>query len=142
MSITGGYPGPEPAGVAYKLTGSAWSEVGVLVTPRGWHACSYRGDYLYVMGGYNGSYLSSTEVLDLTTGEWSAGPDLPYPAYDGRAVQYDGELYLVGGYGSGGRVVRLSAGGDMWEVVDSTAGGIGTREWAPAAIISSDIIGC
>ena len=114
----------------------------MLETPRGWHACSYRGNHLYVMGGYNGSYLSSTEVLDLSTGVWEAGPDLPYPAYDGQAVHYDGELYLVGGYGSGGGVVRLSQDGNSWEMVNTIEGGTGTRTWAPAIILNTEVIGC
>ena len=67
------------------------------------------------MGGYNGSYLSSTEVLDLNTGVWRAGPELPYPAYDGRVLHYDGQHYLVCGYGSAGKIVRLSYDRNTWE---------------------------
>jgi hypothetical protein len=93
------------------------------------------------MGGFNGSYLSSTEVLDLDTGSWRDGPELPYPAYDGQAVHYDGQLYLIGGYGSDGQVVRLSDGGDAWEEV-ATNGGTGTRTWTPAPVFSYDDIGC
>ena len=112
-----------------------------LKTPRGWHACSFKDNKLYVMGGYSSSYLSSTEVLDLATGSWNAGPDPPYPAYDGRAVHYDGQLYLFGGYGSDGKVVRLSDDGETWEEVAQVVGDV-TRTWTPSPIVRSDLFGC
>ena len=85
--------------------------------------------------------MTSTEVLDLATGTWRSGPDLPYPAYDGKAVHYDGELYLVGGFGSDGIIVKLNAERDAWEEVGNT-GVTGTRTWAPAPVVSSDMFDC
>ena len=100
LFIEGGYPGSSPSAAAYiwsGVYGDSWVSLGELRTPRGWYACSHTDNELYVMVGYNGSYLSSTDVLDLDSGVWRAGPQLPYPAYDGRALHYDGQLYLVGG---------------------------------------------
>jgi len=143
--ILGGYPGASPSAAAYVWSGvdeDSWAILGELRTPRGWHACSYIENELYVIGGYNGSYLSSTDVLDLDTGLWRAGPELPYPAYDGRALYYDGQLYLVGGYGSDGKIVRLSVDRNTWEEVAETADGTGARTWAPALVVSAARTGC
>jgi len=141
--VVGGYPGPSPSGATYSLDGDSWISLGELNTPRGWHACSHQDNELYVMGGYNGASgnVTSTEVLDLETGTWRSGPDLPYPAYDGKAVHYDGELYLVGGFGSDGIIVKLNNERDAWEEVGNT-GVTGTRTWAPAPVVSSEMFDC
>ena len=58
------------------------------------------------MGGYG---LTSTEILNLSSLEWRAGPALPSPVYDGLSTVYQDTLYLVDGEGEG-EVMSLSGG--------------------------------
>ena len=142
LFIAGGFTGPAPTSRVYSLVDDSWESMADINTARGWHACGYRDNKLYVMGGYSAaSYLSSTEVLDLATGVWAAGPAPAYPAYDGRTVHYGGQLYLFGGYGSDGMVVRLSEDGSSWEDVAQINGNV-TRPWTPTPVIRSDSVGC
>ena len=82
--------------MAYRLTGDTWTEEGMLKTPRGWHACSYRGSYLYVMGGYDGSYLSSTEVLPMNAPVWTVSTPLPRELYGMRGITLGNTVFLTG----------------------------------------------
>jgi len=54
---------------------------------------------IIVAGGYNGAYLSTTEVLDQSNGEWRQGPALPFAICCNELVEdADGGVVLVGGY--------------------------------------------
>ena len=49
--------------------------------------------------------LQSTEILDLDTMQWSAGPNLPGPRYDAASVPYKNTFLVVGGK-DGGHAVQ------------------------------------
>jgi hypothetical protein len=53
-------------------------------------------------GGYNGTHISTTEVLDQFNGEWRQGPALPFGIDEAQLVEdADGGVVLVGGYAEG-----------------------------------------
>jgi len=57
---------------------------------------------IIVAGGWDGTYISTTEVLDQSNGEWRQGPALPFGIYGAQLVEdADGGVVLVGGYAEG-----------------------------------------
>ncbi len=58
-------------------------------------------EYVVVVGGYDSTSRYSTEILDLSTLEWSDGPYAPRSAYSMASVQYGDSFLLVGGYETG-----------------------------------------
>ena len=60
---------------------------------------------LWIVGGFNGNRLSSTEFIKL--GQRSSrgvfeGPDLPFTIYDHSMIQYDDKsIYIIGGMQNG-----------------------------------------
>ena len=51
--------------------------------------------------------LESVEKLNLATGVWSEGPELPYEVGHVGAVNIHGDIFVVGGEGSGGKIIKL-----------------------------------
>jgi uncharacterized membrane protein len=63
------------------------------------------GKYLYQAGGYGPDLamnFATTRRLDLSTGDWSTGPDLPAGRADLALAITDTALYAIGGDSSGG----------------------------------------
>jgi N-acetylneuraminic acid mutarotase len=67
------------------------------------------GNDIYVVGGNTGggkaygtpaSALARTDIYNLTSGTWKAGPNLPTPAWGCGAVVLNGKIYIVGGHNS------------------------------------------
>ena len=78
---------------------------------------------IVVMGGNNSSFLSSTEMLDVTSKQWQILPNLPFKVASNEGVEsvvgpYFG--YSVGGYTGNGlekRIIGLrkqSSGNYQW----------------------------
>lgn len=56
------------------------------------------GDYLYVVGGYDGvNALSSVEKMSLKTGEWSQATAMNFARWNEAVVVADGKIYAIGG---------------------------------------------
>lgn len=103
--VAGGFAGEGRPALAtaelYDPESGTWSDVGDLQTARGGHAAAAFGRHrVLVAGGWVGSgqYTSSTEIFDLATGSFAAGPDLPYPtdALDAVALP-NGDVLVAGG---------------------------------------------
>ena len=60
------------------------------------HATDLR---IFVIGGENekNQALSSVEVYDINTGEWSYGPPMKHSRRYHAAVEYQGNIYVMGG---------------------------------------------
>ena len=87
--------------------------------PRRALAAAATGGKVYMIGGMppTGEPTRRVDVLDAATGEWSAGPDLAGDAMDGfgaAAYAADGAVYAAT---LSGKVQRLAAGADGWEVL-------------------------
>ena len=111
--------GPQASvtGKTLSWDGDDWTELGKLNTPRAYHACAEVDGTLYAVGGADeyGHSLASVEKMNLSTGVWSDGPVLPYSADSVQAVTIQGNLYIVGGLGTGGKICRMK--GNRWEIV-------------------------
>ena len=121
------------------MDGVTWTQLSTMVTARYGHGCVLVNSTLYAVGGFGAGRLSSVEKLDLSTGVWSAGPDLPNAMSSVQTVQYDGDVYVVGGLGSDGEILKLE--GNSWVTVANT-GYDGDRVVSHPPIISGDQVDC
>ena len=135
-------------GATYSLDGVTWTQLSTMVTARATHGCVVLNGTLYAVGGDgSGGRLASVEKLDMATGVWSQGPDLPNPMDNVQTVKYDSDVYVVGsftGSGSGfresdGKILKLK--GNSWVTVANT-GYDGLRVVSHPPIISGDQIDC
>ena len=126
FSLIGGFSGSSSSNEVYSLegdTGSRWKTMNPMSIARREHSCSYRDGEVWVLGGRltNLTQTTSVEIYNLTTGRWRAGPDLPsytVGVRDSQAIIYDGELYVIGGEGSNGRILRLNTSASWsWDEV-------------------------
>jgi hypothetical protein len=67
---------------------------------RSFHAVVYLAQYLYVLGGYCGSYLRVCERCICAESRWEVLPALPVAICHMSAVELDNSLYAFGGYDS------------------------------------------
>ncbi len=53
---------------------------------------------IFVVGGYNDTFMRSVEILDEGASEWRNGPDLPFGITDAALIEdHTGGVILVGG---------------------------------------------
>jgi hypothetical protein len=52
---------------------------------------------IYVLGGYNFTYLTTVEVYDSAADSWSAGPAMHQGREGGGATMAQGVIFVVGG---------------------------------------------
>ena len=144
--FTGGLDGGVSSKEVYSLEGDTWSTwkpLNPMSIARREHSCSYRDGEVWVLGGRltNLTQTTSVEIYNLTTGRWRAGPDLPsytVGVRDSQAIMHDGELYVIGGEGSNGRILRLNTSANgSWEEV-ATSGLKRRRQFFPSQVIQSD----
>jgi len=68
-------------------------------------AVAASGKYLFVLGGYNGQYMTSVERSEIQSdgslGPWSSTTPLNNPKEGCAAVSVDGRVYLMGGSNAG-----------------------------------------
>lgn len=90
-----------------------WSQVAPLPTPRRQLMVVAAEEKIYAIGGQvlvNGSYYLPSdvvEIFDTATGQWSTGPSLGAPTYDGAAAYLDGNVYVMGGVHVSGRTAEV-----------------------------------
>jgi N-acetylneuraminic acid mutarotase len=86
----------------------SWASATGFPTGRSEHSSVAYNGYLYVIGGWKGGtdFLDQIEFAHLnsdgTVGAWNVGTHLPTARYEHTSVAYNGYLYVIGGYGSGG----------------------------------------
>lgn len=105
------------------------------------------GVRVVLAGGDAGSErIATTVVLDLDSGEWVPGPDLPSPVGFAASVPYEGTFLVVGGWSDDGGA-RLDTvleydweGGGSW--VAWERGLKEGRSAAAAVFVDPDVAGC
>jgi hypothetical protein len=107
LYLVGGDSNGQPSGGLWRYSPEEgkWETLPAMATPRAGHAAGVIGDRLYVAGGSTESGfldfehppLTSVEVYDFQTGEWSRGPDMPTGRHHFNAAVLDGQLYAIGG---------------------------------------------
>jgi hypothetical protein len=95
--VPAGPPEPSPAPTVEAV---AWETLESMPTPRSEVAAATDGRRIVVAGGFDasGATVGTVEILDLTTGSWSAGPDLPIAVNHPMASAFDGTVAVLGGY--------------------------------------------
>jgi hypothetical protein len=68
-----------------------------MLTPRLAHAAVYPTPHLYILGGWNGSYLRECERYVCAENRWEALPPLPRACYAASGVVVESSLYALGG---------------------------------------------
>ena len=76
-----------------------------------------------VAGGYrgDGATVSTVEILDIGSGRWEPGPDLPVPVNHAMSATVGDRIYVFGGYLSSNRPtdVAFTLDGGQWRQVAS-----------------------
>ena len=79
----------------------AWTATTSFPTAREHHASAAYNGYLYVIGGYNGTYLNDVRYAPInangTIGTWTATTSFPTGRSYHISVVYNGYLYIIGG---------------------------------------------
>ena len=107
--------------------------------PRNHHACAEHNGKVYLMGGRNEKNpdgLKSVEILDIEGKRKIDGPNLPRRLFDSMALDYHGQLYVVGGSNSDGKILHLDPISDNWIKVGTT-GSNGALSWLPGQMIQA-----
>ena len=79
----------------YDWTSESWHELASMVEHRHTHGCVLTPDRKIVVAA--GYYQATTEIYDLVSGMWSAGPSLPIALSEANAVLMDGLPTVLGG---------------------------------------------
>ena len=105
--VSGGLNGVDDLRTAYLLNWLTrkWTPLPDMTYPRYGHSCGFASDpdRVVAVGGVTGaaSTMATSEILDLATLEWTAGPGVPakdYLTYS-QSVPHLGSFLLVDGWG-------------------------------------------
>jgi hypothetical protein len=90
-----------------------------MLTPRRRHAAVYHTPHLYILGGWNDSYLSECERYVAAEKRWEALPHLPKACSGMSGVVLESSLYALGGYDDSSLdlVQKLSLESLTWELI-------------------------
>jgi hypothetical protein len=97
LLITGGNPDVREVVKIDTMRECAVSSQPPMHTARLGHAAVYHSQYLYVLGGYCGGFLSECERYVCAESRWEVLPALPVAGYAMSAVELDNSLYALGG---------------------------------------------
>ncbi|CAE7456184.1 Klhl1 [Symbiodinium sp. CCMP2592] len=105
------------------ISGNLWSQGPELRCEREYAAAAVIGNTIYVTGGLDAisrKPLSSMECWSpQSAGGWSLGPDAGQCRWSHAAVELQGKLVVLGGYGDGSQrlahVQRFDPGSERWE---------------------------
>jgi hypothetical protein len=117
VMVIGGYQNGQISGKTFYFTfgEESWTEGPELKNKRGWHRCGKikrnkesQEMSIIAAGGYDGSYLSSVEILHEGYNEWQTGPELPLGIIASQMVEdQNGGVVLIGGRSSVGYLDTL-----------------------------------
>ena len=80
---------------------SQWSNGTSMPTSRSEITATIIGDNIYVIGGLDksGNVLDTVEVYNIKNDSWKTVAPLPQPLHHTTASNFDGKIYVIGGYG-------------------------------------------
>jgi N-acetylneuraminic acid mutarotase len=78
----------------------SWSEGAPMPTARSEITATNMGDYIYVIGGFDGSgdVLDVVEIYNIQNNSWKSTAPLPEPLHHTAATSHEGKIYVIGGY--------------------------------------------
>jgi hypothetical protein len=90
-----------------------------MLTPRRGHAAVYHAQQLYLLGGFDGSYLKKCERYVCAENRWEVLPSLPTACSGTSGVVLESSLYALGGCGGPNLdlVQKLSLESLTWEIM-------------------------
>ncbi|MBM3267138.1 MAG: hypothetical protein FJZ01_05755 [Candidatus Sericytochromatia bacterium] len=145
LYVVGGYNGSNVGGVErVAINGSGGLATfgaapgGGLQTPRGGFTSAIAGGYVYVLGGYGGTYLATVERAPVDAagdlGAFSAvtGGDLPTSRSGHTSAVIGNYLYVLGGYGP-----SISFGTQIERATLDPAGNLGAFETLSGVTLES-----
>jgi hypothetical protein len=103
LLITGGSPEVRMVNKVDTLREFSVSALSPMSSERSFHAAVYYSQYLYVLGGYCGSYLRECERYSCAESRWEVLPALPVAGACMSAVELENSLYALGRLLSGTR---------------------------------------
>lgn len=131
---TGADPSPAPSEASPSATPSSPSEEPADVRPVGWRrltdartarqqvAVAEVNGLIYVAGGIEGRTATRrVDALDTAVDSWRSAPDLPIPLHHAMAVNYRGELVVLGGW--------QPVGDDLNATVSDRVFALRSKEW-------------
>jgi hypothetical protein len=100
---------------------------------------------IIVVGGNNGTVMTSTEIFDVGTSIWHTGPDLPFGIYVAEFIEDSlGGVILIGGRSETDLYVdslfRLDNAGAHWEKLPQKLSS--GRQWHAAFLIPDHLTNC
>ncbi len=143
-----------PKTYLFNTENEIWTEGPPLKHKRKLHSCgrikknSQSQEFsIIVAGGYEGSYLSSVEILDAGSNEWREGPSLPFGIDEAEMVEdQNGGVVLVGGESDSYKYLdtlfQLPHGGEdaVWTKMEQK---LQTGRWGHVAFLVPDnIVDC
>ena len=85
----------------FTLKDSHWHQTHKMTTKRYYSASvQINASTLWILGGWNGDRLDSSEFVELDSTVGKPGPKLPYAVAGHCAVKYKNKVYVIGGYDS------------------------------------------
>ncbi len=125
----------------------SWTEGPELKNKRASHSCGKiqrnkesQDISIIVAGGFDGSLLSSVEILDEGSNEWQTGPKLPFGISNSQMVEdQNGGVVLIGGPGNLDTLYQLPHGGQdaVWTEMEQK---MNTGRWQHTAFLVPDNI--
>jgi Kelch motif protein len=139
--VVGGYINSRPTNKVWRYSTATrhWTQLRPLRIARGGLGAVVIGDRLYAVGGGPSTYpnvrakpYGTLEVLDLRSGRWSFGPDMPTPRHHLAATALGGMLYVIGGRAptdfSLAAVERYEPSRERWQRLVPLPQGVGGAE--------------
>ncbi len=102
----------------YVPAADSWETIGQMPEAAAQACAVYHQNRLFVLGGTGGTIKDQVSILDLATGQVTAGADLPQPLYAMYCAVYGDSIYVFGGVGEDGYMDTVYAYdilNDVWE---------------------------
>jgi N-acetylneuraminic acid mutarotase len=102
LYVVSGYNGTSYEAGLQRFNGTTWASLSPIPTPHSQAKVAALNGRLYVPGGYNslqfGGPLTSMQIYDTGTGNWSQGAALPAARSGAGVVAFNGKVYIIGGF--------------------------------------------
>jgi hypothetical protein len=118
LLITGGWDAVRDAVKIDTLREWAVSSLPPMHTARAGPAALYHSQYVYVLGGVCGKFLSECERYVCAESRWEVLPARPVAGAAMSAFVLDDSLYALGGYHCGKAVQKLCLDSLTWELME------------------------
>ncbi|KAK7065698.1 Kelch-like protein 4 [Halocaridina rubra] len=107
----------------YDPESNSWMPIAPLSHGRSYHGVAVINDYLFAVGGYNGSYwLNSVERYDPLEDQWTSVSSMISPRSSFGITVSRGRIYCIGGFGGESNlntVEKYNPDTDTWHCVQS-----------------------